>query len=859
MKTKRGKTRRILAATLIALPLAGLFLSSAAGLTVWAQEAPAAATQQPAAPSASQPAAPAEQPAAAPAQAAPAAQANAPDPNEGQVTADSINAKMRANLATIRSQLDTFRQRVQQDIDDDGSLAELRVRAEEIAGEMQAASTRLQDREKQIGDRLTALGEAPKEGQPAEPPLVAQERNRLLNERAELNVVVENASNLSESANQLGNTITTLRRNLFAQTLFRHTDMSADLFLEAGQATVTEVSNFVRTISGWSGFVWSYKKYQLIGALVLSLGAGLLFLFGGYRLFGRLIHRKVVGDEAPSYLRRLSVAFWSTVIETMSLAAFLVSSYFFLDGFNVLRPDVSSMIASFFGFVWFIYFVWHLSTSVLAPNDPNWRLVRVTDRGARLLTAAVIAMAVVNGLDYMLGAVSEALNSPLVVTIAKSIIAAFVIGLILIGVSFVKPIIGADETSDSAGHAWPRAVRIMLRLAGLLLILSVIAGYVGLARFGATQIVLTGAVVVLIYIGLLSGKAVSKQGAFKNTSAGTKLAERFRFGDVGLDQTGLLAGLSIYAFALVFGIPLILITWGFQLTDIESWVYQFFTRITIGNISISIVSIFGGILLFAAGYVLTGWVQKWIDGNVMARSQVDTGVRNSVRTGIGYLGVGMAALVGVSAAGIDLSSFALVASALSVGIGFGLQNIVSNFVSGLILLVERPFKVGDHVITGTTEGIVKRISVRATEIETFRKQSIIVPNSELINAPVGNWTHRNRIQRNEIPVSASYDADPHKVIEILLGLVKEVPEVLRNPEPHVEFLRFGASSLDFELRFHLADMDAGLRIRNTLRADILKAFREAGIDIPFPQQEIVLHRGKPNWMPEKDEDPRGGA
>lgn len=859
MKTKRGKARRILAATLIALPLAGLFLSSAAGLTVWAQEAPAAATQQPAAPSASQPAAPAEQPAAAPAQAGPAAQANAPDPNEGQVTADSINAKMRANLATIRSQLDTFRQRVQQDIDDDGSLAELRVRAEEIAGEMQAASTRLQDREKQIGDRLTALGEAPKEGQPAEPPLVAQERNRLLNERAELNVVVENASNLSESANQLGNTITTLRRNLFAQTLFRHTDMSADLFLEAGQATVAEVSNFVRTISGWSGFVWSYKKYQLIGALVLSLGAGLLFLFGGYRLFGRLIHRKVVGDEAPSYLRRLSVAFWSTVIETMSLAAFLVSSYFFLDGFNVLRPDVSSMIASFFGFVWFIYFVWHLSTSVLAPNDPNWRLVRVTDRGARLLTAAVIAMAVVNGLDYMLGAVSEALNSPLVVTIAKSIIAAFVIGLILIGVSFVKPIIGADETSDSAGHAWPRAVRIMLRLAGLLLILSVIAGYVGLARFGATQIVLTGAVVVLIYIGLLSGKAVSKQGAFKNTSAGTKLAERFRLGDVGLDQTGLLAGLSIYAFALVFGIPLILITWGFQLTDIESWVYQFFTRITIGNISISIVSIFGGILLFAAGYVLTGWVQKWIDGNVMARSQVDTGVRNSVRTGIGYLGVGMAALVGVSAAGIDLSSFALVASALSVGIGFGLQNIVSNFVSGLILLVERPFKVGDHVITGTTEGIVKRISVRATEIETFRKQSIIVPNSELINAPVGNWTHRNRIQRNEIPVSASYDADPHKVIEILLGLVKEVPEVLRNPEPHVEFLRFGASSLDFELRFHLADMDAGLRIRNTLRADILKAFREAGIDIPFPQQEIVLHRGKPNWMPEKDEDPRGGA
>ncbi|MGE7368405.1 mechanosensitive ion channel domain-containing protein [Neorhizobium sp. NPDC001467] len=870
-KTKKTGIGRIAAAAMIALLIAVAPgpLSSAGH----AEDVPAGAGHAQAAPGQTAPSQtppaqnpPAQAPANPPQGSQPASsqpdqngQAAPADSGVAQVTADSINANVRANLAGIRSQLDAFRERVQRDSDDDGSLAELRVRAEEITAAMQETSARLKERETQIQERLTALGEAPKQGQPGEPPLVSQERGRLMNERAELNVVAENAASLSDSANQLGNTITNLRRNLFTRTLFRHTDMSSDLFIEAGQATKREVSNFARTISGWAGFVWNYKKYQLLGALVLSLGAGLLFLLGGYRVFARLIHRRVVGGEAPSYLRRLSVAFWSTVVETMSLAAFLICSYLFLDGFNVLRSDVSAMVASFFGFVWFIYFVWNLTSSVLAPADPDWRLVRITNRGARLLSLAVIAMAVVNGLDYLLGSVSEALNSPLIVTIAKSIIAAFVIGLIMIGLSFVKPIIAAGETADAQGHPWPRAARILLRLAGLLLILSVIAGYVGFARFVATQVVLTGAVTVLIYIGLLSGKAVSKQGAFKKTAAGTKLAERFKFGDVGLDQTGLLAGLSIYAFALVFGIPLILLTWGFQLTDIESWVYQFFTRITIGNISISIVSIFGGVLLFAAGYVVTGWIQKWIDGNVMARGQVDMGVRNSVRTGIGYLGVGLAALIGISAAGIDLSSFALVASALSVGIGFGLQNIVSNFVSGLILLVERPFKVGDHVITGATEGIVKRISVRATEIETFRKQSIIVPNSELINAPLGNWTHRNRIQRNEIPVSASYDADPHQVIEILLDLVKEVPEILRTPEPHVEFLRFAPSSLDFELRFHLADMDAGLRIRNQLRADILKAFRRAGIDIPFPQQEIVLHRGKPNWVPEKEEDPRGGA
>jgi potassium efflux system protein len=158
------------------------------------------------------------------------------------------------------------------------------------------------------------------------------------------------------------------------------------------------------------------------------------------------------------------------------------------------------------------------------------------------------------------------------------------------------------------------------------------------------------------------------------------------------------------------------------------------------------------------------------------------------------------------------------------------------------LLVERPFKVGDHVVSGTAEGIVKRISVRATEIETFRKQSIIVPNSELINASVGNWTHRNKMGRSEIPVSVSYNADPQKVMDILLELVNEVPLVLRNPEPHVEFLRFGPYSLDFELRFMLGDMGDGMKIRNELRIAILKRFRAEGIEIPLPQSDVVFHR-----------------
>lgn len=179
--------------------------------------------------------------------------------------------------------------------------------------------------------------------------------------------------------------------------------------------------------------------------------------------------------------------------------------------------------------------------------------------------------------------------------------------------------------------------------------------------------------------------------------------------------------------------------------------------------------------------MLTRWFEKWLDGNVMARSQVDPGVRNSVKTSVGYFGAIVAGFMGLSAAGINLSSLALVAGALSVGIGFGLQNIISNFVSGLILLFERPFKVGDWVATGTSEGFVRRISVRATEIETFQRQSIIVPNSQLINASVGNWTHRNKLGRIDMEIAAKAVNDPRHVMGMLREVASDVPGVLRTP------------------------------------------------------------------------------
>ena len=299
-----------------------------------------------------------------------------------------------------------------------------------------------------------------------------------------------------------------------------------------------------------------------------------------------------------------------------------------------------------------------------------------------------------------------------------------------------------------------------LYLLGGVTIVAALLGYIGFARFMSLQIVFTGAILATMYIGFLSARAVSEEGAFathRRSGGGWSAASSSI--QTTLDQLALVVSIAINLLIAVIGLPLILFMWGFQPGDIQAWIYKLATEIRIGSVTISLTGILTGILVFVIGYFVSRWFQGWLDGSVMARGRVDAGVRNSIRTAVGYAGILLAALLGVSAAGIDLSNLALVAGALSLGIGFGLQNIVSNFVSGLILLAERPFKVGDWVVAGDNSGMVKKISVRATEIETFQRQTVIVPNSEFINSAVGNWTHRNKLGRIDVKISVAYGTD----------------------------------------------------------------------------------------------------
>jgi small-conductance mechanosensitive channel len=213
-------------------------------------------------------------------------------------------------------------------------------------------------------------------------------------------------------------------------------------------------------------------------------------------------------------------------------------------------------------------------------------------------------------------------------------------------------------------------------------------------------------------------------------------------------------------------------------------------------------------------------------------------VRDSIRIGVGYVGIVIAALAAFSYAGFNLSNLAILAGAFSVGIGFGLQSVVNNFVSGLILLAERPVKVGDLVVVGGEEGYVRKISVRSTEVETSERARVLIPNSYFITEKVKNWTLRDNTRRIVIPVSVGYGCDPRKVMATLLKVAQDNPDVMTTPAPSVDF-DFGADTLNFKVYAFVYDLNKGGSTSTDLRIAILDAFNEAGIAMPFRQTDAT--------------------
>ena len=762
-------------------------------------------------------------------------------------TGNALIEEQRSVIDKYSGQADELEKRIAANSEEDARLVDVRLQLEELARQLLASAVAFRPRLSEINARLEQLGPAPPEGQ-QEPDIVSAERQQLIAEKAEINAVLGLAESLSIRVNSLIEKIGLMRSELFRSVLTKRYALYDAFDGQLLDDVRNEYTSFYRAVSSWLKFIVKFKFQSVLGAAFFALVAAAVLLVGGRRIFGRLIDADPTA-ESPSYLSRLSVAFWSTLLPTLAVGAFLVATLFFFNYFNVLRGDIGTFLTALFTVIGIVFCVNRLANAVLAPKLPNWRLISIGSHTAHRLVVLATAMAFVIGANYFLTVINNTMGSPLSLTIARSFLAAVIVGLLLILIGLLR-----DETG--AWRPWRSWLRYTAIGLGCFIILAALLGYIGLATFVSLQVVVTGTVLLTAYIGFLSSRAIGAEGGFAETSVGRWLASKSSTEEATLDQLGLVVSLAINLLILLVFLPLILLMWGFQLGDIQAWTYKVGSGFSIGSFRFSPTGILTGIVVFAIGYFVTRWFQGWLDGSVMARGRVDTGVRNSIRTVVGYTGLALAGLIAISSAGIDLSSFALVAGGLSLGIGFGLQNVVSNFVSGLILLAERPFKAGDWIVAGDVSGTVKKISVRATEIETFQRQSVILPNSQLINSAVGNWTHRNKLGRVDIKVGVAYDSDVKRACAVLLDIAKGHPLVLKNPEPFVLFANFGPAALEFEIRVFLADVLNGNVVHNDIRFAILEAFHAEGIEIPSTVR-AEIKKPEARWPTDDEKDEAG--
>jgi small-conductance mechanosensitive channel len=385
------------------------------------------------------------------------------------------------------------------------------------------------------------------------------------------------------------------------------------------------------------------------------------------------------------------------------------------------------------------------------------------------------------------------------------------------------------------------AVQVLL---SLVLLAGLVAGWIGYLNLGGLIIkgithtlVLLALTVVLgqFFSDLFDGLDAGRYGWQRSVRRAIGLkGEEFL---PGLDWLRLVVNLVLWSSAIM----LVLYVWGAD--QITGMILRFFRDgFELAGMTIVPSHLLWAILVLSVLLTVTRWMKGRLNSKWLARTRMEHSAREALVTTFGYVAVAISIILALSIAGIEFTNLAIIAGALSVGIGFGLQNVVNNFISGLIMLVERPVRTGDWIIVGGTEGYVKRISIRTTTIQTFDRAEVIVPNSDLISGQVTNWTLRNQWGRIKVPVGVAYGSDTTLVRDTLLEIVNGHEDFVRGnpnlPDPNVLFIGFGDSSLDFEVRGIVRKIDRRLTVISDINFAIDAAFREKGIEIPFPQRDI---------------------
>ncbi|HEX4181519.1 MAG TPA: DUF3772 domain-containing protein [Caulobacteraceae bacterium] len=784
-------------------------------------------------------------PTPAPATPAPPAAPSAPSPT----STEALDAA-RQRLSQLQNQAET--------VSNDASLAALASQAAAIEAQAQAA---IALRAKDLAGVDHALKRLQPRGRHALSAADAQKQKPLLAERAEIQTEFNQAHAVASAANNDFNLIAERRREGFSARVLQQSDspLSPDFWTALADAASTDLVRFNDAARDAIDAVASAPEPRGAVGVGLGLAIALLLALLARRPLEQLGRRKS-GEAVSRGFARTAAAVWVAGVDTGLPTLAAICLRIGAEWGGLLSGKADAMAGAAVIAVAWASAILALGRVLATDADPSQRLTSMSDDAARRIQVPLIAVAVVTGVGFILTKLNYVIGASVSATVAAdcvlSLAYAGVAGLIL--VSLGRGRAPGDPASGAAQSPIWTLVSLFLSIAIMATLGAVFAGYTTLAALISSQIfwlsmICAGTYLLIRFVDDLCGMLFGREAWVARS-----FSVLFGLKRSTISQAGLLVSAAVQLVLLIGAVRLALTPFGQSGELLTAHFGNGGGDIRIGSATISPLAIVAGIATLVIGTALAHAVQRWVNRRYLPLTDWDAGLRNSVSTGVGYLGVGVAVVCAMGAMGFGFQQIALIASALSVGIGFGLQQIVQNFVSGVILLVERPVKVGDWVTVDGFEGDIRRIRVRATEIQTFDRSTIIVPNSDLITKPVQNKTLWNSNSRVQIQLSIASPGDATRARDLILDVAKQDRRILAEPAPVVliESLAAGGA-VNFNGFAYVANpRDVGA-VRSDLYFALLEAFQQKGIAFngaggpqnlivePGPEMQRILTAGAP--------------
>ena len=677
----------------------------------------------------------------------------------------------------------------------------------------------LEPRAKEAEDRLKELGPAPAKDAPAESAEIAGQRKELTDEFNDIDGELKQARVLTVKTDQLGDRVAQKRHALYANELFARSASILDpsFWTEVYRALPIELRSVEALVDAWSEH---HTRPRWAGAaLIIVVIIAIVIVLTRWWL------PRLIGEPSNTRSAKAWAALWVFIwfaIRTplAGFAALLALTTF---GLLTVRLEqiaqgvVAGMAAAAFGH--------GVARGLLAPEHPHRRLVQEDDETALCFYNHLLWASRALGVLIVLQVIHKTLFAPLVITVATNALFAATTAAFLVHLVLRLGTIKKNRGEALVAASWAHPLGLLM---AVLIGIALVAGYAGVAAFISLRVIVAAAVFGALFLLLVITQTLFAS-INEQTPKGQMLAESLGIDPRTLGLSGALLSALIRVILIATSFLLIIGPWEVSTADLFDTVRNIPFGFKIGEIRVSFQAILAAILVLVLLLVLMRIIQRWLERELLPRTGLEPSLQLSIVTIFGYVGAITAIALALSGLGFDLQKIALIAGALSVGIGFGLQSIVSNFVSGLILLTERPIRVGDSIVVKGEEGWVRRVRVRATEIETFDRASVIIPNSEFITGVVKNWTRANRLGRIVVKVGVSYETDPDRVRDILTDIANAHPQIVQTPPPAAYLVAFGETSLEFELRCVVAEVEKGLSVRSELHYAIIQKFREAGI------------------------------